>query len=355
MEQSYRTDSRRKAPAWLISLLLIALCLLLIGCDTRVQTIPTNSASSSVTQTSCQGDDCGGARGVKLFVEPDAGEKVILDAINSAKRSIWVKVYLLTNRNVIEALKSAAKHGKDVRVLLEEHPYGGGNLSPQESMSMLKSAGVQGKFTDPKFRFTHEKSMVIDGSVAYILTMNLTESALGERNREYGIIDTNPADVQTVKGLFEADWQRTKASLDNPRVVASPINSRDTFVALIRNAHETLQIEAETMNDEEIEQELMDAAKRGVNVQIVLPNSLSKGDLKDVSTLKRGKVKVRVIGSPYMHAKIIIADGQKAFVGSVNISTTSFDKNRELGIVIADQDVLKTLYQTFQKDWAKAS
>ena len=47
----------------------------------------------------------------------------------------------------------------------------------------------------------------------------------------------------------------------------------------------------------------------------------------------------------------LVVDGQVAFVGSENISTASLDRNREVGILIADQAVLNTLQQTFQQDW----
>jgi phosphatidylserine/phosphatidylglycerophosphate/cardiolipin synthase-like enzyme len=53
----------------------------------------------------------------------------------------------------------------------------------------------------------------------------------------------------------------------------------------------------------------------------------------------------------YMHAKIIVVDNQQAFVGSENISTASLDHNRELGLIVSDQNVLTTLQQTFQQDW----
>ena len=52
-----------------------------------------------------------------------------------------------------------------------------------------------------------------------------------------------------------------------------------------------------------------------------------------------------------MHAKIIVVDGQKAFVGSENISTASLERNREVGLLIADTNVINTLQQTFQQDW----
>jgi phosphatidylserine/phosphatidylglycerophosphate/cardiolipin synthase-like enzyme len=44
-----------------------------------------------------------------------------------------------------------------------------------------------------------------------------------------------------------------------------------------------------------------------------------------------------------VHAKLILADAGLAFVGSQNFSATSLDKNREVGVAIAD---------TFGRDWA---
>jgi phosphatidylserine/phosphatidylglycerophosphate/cardiolipin synthase-like enzyme len=52
-----------------------------------------------------------------------------------------------------------------------------------------------------------------------------------------------------------------------------------------------------------------------------------------------------------MHAKMMVEDGIKAFVGSENISTQSLDQNRELGILVSDSVVLSKLESTFQTDW----
>ncbi len=70
-----------------------------------------------------------------------------------------------------------------------------------------------------------------------------------------------------------------------------------------------------------------------------------------INTIKQGGIQVREDPRLYMHAKIMVIDGQKAFVGSQNISAQSLDQNRELGIIISDQGVLQTLQQTFQQDW----
>ena len=57
----------------------------------------------------------------------------------------------------------------------------------------------------------------------------------------------------------------------------------------------------------------------------------------------------------YVHAKAIIADGRRAFVGSENLSTASLDHNRELGVIVADSSAIQVLESTFDGDWAQAS
>jgi phosphatidylserine/phosphatidylglycerophosphate/cardiolipin synthase-like enzyme len=56
-----------------------------------------------------------------------------------------------------------------------------------------------------------------------------------------------------------------------------------------------------------------------------------------------------------MHAKMIISDDKKAYIGSINFSTQSMDKNRELGIILTQQDIIQTISTTFQKDWNTAT
>jgi phosphatidylserine/phosphatidylglycerophosphate/cardiolipin synthase-like enzyme len=267
-------------------------------------------------------------------------------------------MYLLTDRSVIRALEEAAHRGVDVRVMLEAHPYGSGSGSPAGTLDRLKAAGIQAETTNPSFTLTHEKGMLVDANTVYIMTANFTLSALGGtskiRNREYGIIDGNPQDVQAVADIFNADWNRTDAHVDDPNLVVSPINSRNAFLSLINSAHRVLVIEAEEMNDTSIEQALGNAAQRGVQVQVILPApDASSGDSNSqgIQTIRQENVQVKEDAHLYMHAKMIVVDGQRAFVGSENISAASLDQNRELGIIISDPNVLSTLQQTFQRDW----
>ena len=282
-------------------------------------------------------------------------------AIQSAKKSIWLEMYLLTDRNVLRALEAAAKRGIDVRVLLEPHPFGGGS-SPARTMDQLNAARIKAQPSNPSFPLTHEKGMIIDASTAYIMTSNFTRSALGGSsgsngfsNREYDIIDSNLDDVAAVTAIFQADWNHTSAQFHDPSLVVSPGNSRHAFLTLINSSHSSLLLEAEEMNDPAIEQALTNAAQHGIHVQVILPapqSSATDSNSQGIATLRQGGVQVREDARLYMHAKIIVVDGQRAFVGSENISAQSLDQNRELGIIVADSTVLQTLQQTFQRDWA---
>ncbi len=307
------------------------------------------AASTTPTLSTTPGT---GASGITEFNEPDAGEQVISSAIIGAKKSIWLEMYLLTDRNVIQALENAARRGVDVRVMLEPHPVGGG--SPQSTEAALRQAGASVEDTSPAFTLTHEKGMIIDGSIAYIMSCNFTYSALNGKNREYGIIDTNPQDVQSVVNIFTADWNRTTLSqVTDPNLIVSPINARSDLTTFIANAQHSLVIEAEELQDSGIIQAIASAARRGVTVQVILPGASSSSDpnASGIATVKAAGAQVREDVQLYMHAKMMVADGTTGYAGSENFSSQSLDSNRELGLLIIDSTALSALQRTFQQDW----
>ena len=140
--------------------IIVTVCFVLASCTGNILPGFNNSPQ-------CQ-SNCGvgsGVQGVQVFVEPDDGEQVITNAIESAQKSIWLEIYILSDRNVIRALEDAANRGLDVRVMLEPNPIGGGT-SPSKTLDTLAASGVKTQFTNPSFSLTHEKGMIIDGSSA---------------------------------------------------------------------------------------------------------------------------------------------------------------------------------------------
>lgn len=291
---------------------------------------------------------------LRAYAMPDAGVKLITDAIDSAQRSIKITMYLISEPALVDALRRAAARNVDVRLLVEPNPFGGGKTN-QDVFNALKGTGIKWQWTDDNvYRFTHEKSMVIDEQLAYIMTHNFTTSSFNA-NREYGIIDTNPADVAEVMRVFEADWNHTKPNLSNARLVWSPVNARQKLLALIDEARTRLDMQQEEMQDQEIGTHLLNALRRGVQVRLVTsPGNSPTNDpnAKQIDDLRRAGAQVRYMRSPYVHAKMYLVDDKKAFVGSENNSANSLDNNRELGIIFDEADALKVISTAFEKDFA---
>ena len=285
-----------------------------------------------------------------LFIEPEAGTQPVVAALRQAESSILMKMYLMTEREVIAALKDAVARGVSVRVMLEEDPYGFGNN--EAVFADLQAAGVQVKWDNPTFRLTHEKSIVVDERLALIMTLNQTHSAFTS-NREYGIIDTNPDHVAEIVEFFNADWERRAPTIGDPDLAWSPVNAREKILALIDGAAESLDLEQLEMQDEEVEDRLIAAVQRGVRVRVVTSPGMEANE-PGLERIAAGGVEVRYLTNPFIHAKVIIADGRRALVGSMNISTASLDFNRELGTIVDDEAVLEALGATFERDWAAA-
>jgi phosphatidylserine/phosphatidylglycerophosphate/cardiolipin synthase-like enzyme len=319
---------------------------------------PSRTAIVPHYASTCVGDSCAlgpGVRDIQVFVEPDAGAKPVTSAIAAATHSVWVEVYLLTDAPVITALEDARRRGVDVRVILDEHPYGFDVVSPQRTLQTLTTAGIQAKFASSAYTYTHAKMLIIDGATLFVLTANLSQSGLGGsgvgRNREFGVIDTHGEDVTEAAAIFQADWNHTQPALHDTNMVVSPVNSRAKITGLIASAQTSLQIEDEEMYDTSSEDALIAAARRGVSVRLILPGPADI-EAADVARLKAGGVQLVYVSAPFIHAKVIVADGRLAFVGSENFSSTSLDENREVGLLLADTTALATITTTFERDWA---
>ena len=300
-------------------------------------------------------DTAGAATNVEFFSFPETDEQVLLDRIAKAKTRAWMKMYLLTDFRVVDALVQAKKNGADVKAMIEQNPFGGGTSSKQ-AFDKLKAAGIDVKYANPVFRFTHEKSFVIDDS-AFILTANMTKAAFA-RNREFGVIHTDPADVAECVAAFNADWTRDKFTPQRAALIWSPVNSRAKLTKLIRSAHKTLTVYAELAQDDATTDELVSAQKRGVKVRFLISPAKQgegeDGNKSDLDKMQKGGVKVRYLSSPYIHAKAFLVDDTLAFIGSENISTGSLEFNRELGILFSDKTAIRLLDEIFEKDWNKA-
>lgn len=272
-----------------------------------------------------------------------------MTAIDKANREILVEVYLLSDKQIIQALETASNRGVAVRILLEKHPFGGSNVNIK-TYQELQRTHIPVKWTSNAFSLTHEKAMVIDGQEAFVLNQNLTVSSFS-KNREYDIEDFNPEDVGEIRRMFIADWERKNFTPTDDNLVISPVSSRDGLSALIQSATKSIVMETEVIEDRSLV-DLLASKSRTISLYIITPTlSQISSNKPALDTLSRAGAHVKTISSPYMHAKLILVDDSKAYVGSVNLSTQSMDENRELGIIISQRDIVSKLSEDFAADW----
>jgi phosphatidylserine/phosphatidylglycerophosphate/cardiolipin synthase-like enzyme len=107
-----------------------------------------------------------------------------------------------------------------------------------------------------------------------------------------------------------------------------------------------------------MENALVSAAERGVAVQVVGENTDHEYDTA-FGKLAAGGVQIRYYKSPsgfYIHGKVVEADygtpAGRIFIGSENFSSTSLNRNRELGLIIATPPVLASMAKTFAGDFS---
>src|SRR5262245_22927161 len=174
-------------------------CALALGCS-GARSAPPLPTSEDVTESHATltiGDIQGAMR---LIVTPNAyGYPEFVQAIQAATRSIRMVMYHLTDPRVIDALVNAAQRGVDGKVILDR----GGLLGEggQEVMARLSRGGVDVRASSPGFSLTHQKSMVIDGTTAFITAINLTRSA-GE-TRDLGVIVSDSSIIREMQTVFD--------------------------------------------------------------------------------------------------------------------------------------------------------
>jgi cardiolipin synthase len=316
---------------------------------------PTASVTSALSAGVARGTNSAPPAAARIpgqfFVEPDDGVGVIVGAINRAQKSIDMTMYLLTDREVIAALKGSVTRHVRVRALLEQHPVGNGPGN-QGVYDTLRADGVDVKWSNPAFRLTHEKSLVLDGTSALIGSANFTFSSVTS-NREYGMLDADPADAAADEAVFQADWDRTSVSPTRPDLVVAPNNARQKLTALIAGARKSLLAEQEELEDPGIEDALAAAAKGGVAVRVIVPTAGSGTDYNaaGIQRIRAAGAQVHRLDKPYVHAKMFLADAQTLYVGSANVSSSSLDFTRELGLLMSNPDAILRVTQTFEQDW----
>jgi len=291
-----------------------------------------------------------------LIILPDDTIKPILSAITEARETLRIKMFIFTEPLLINAVIAAFERGVQVRVMLNPSRGNGAELN-LDTRKLLEQAGIEVRDTYPAFKVTHEKSMIKDGHMAFIQTLNWAPRHLN-KTRDYAIITTHQKEVLEIIDCFESDWERTEF---NPGETAHLIwcrgNGRARIARFIDEAKHSLFLQNDRYQDLVIIERLVRAANRGVKVHIMSPppHTLKKDKLVEgiggLRVMNDVGIKIHNHQHLELHAKMLLADNERAIIGSINLTTGSFDERRELAIEVEEERIIERLHHTLHEDW----
>ena len=291
-----------------------------------------------------------------LIVLPDDTAQPILDAIAGAQKTLRIKMFAFTDPGLLKAVLAAHARGVKVQVMLNAARRSGEDDNAA-TRKALEKAGVPVKDSNPKFGITHEKSMVVDDALAFVKSLNWEAENLSE-TRDYAIVTDHPRGVQEIVDCFEADWHRREFKPGrSPHLIWCPITGRERIAHFIDGAKHKLFVQNERYQDAVIIERLVRAHERGVKIHVIArpPHTLKKDKLIEgvggMRIMADIGIKVHKLKHLKLHGKMLLADGKRAIVGSINLAPGSFDDRRELAIELDDEDVVKRLRKIADHDW----
>jgi phosphatidylserine/phosphatidylglycerophosphate/cardiolipin synthase-like enzyme len=322
----------------------------------------------------------------------------VAELIRLAKSSVDIEIYEMNDPQVRQALRDVMRAKVRVRVVKEPKPIGEScdpwgtqadseNCSDQQGLVReIKASGgdfvpfrketLCGRERKGRTCYQHGKMMIIDRNrFALLSTGNFNSSNLCDLayrpkacNRDYTYITRDQVVLKALNEIFENDFRGRRydlaAILSEPgvseRLTVSPY-SQEPLVDFIRSAKKRIQLQNQYINPNSgLPEVLIEKAKKGVAVEVQLADVCTYGHVRDkqaydlylmFAAMEDAGVKIRMFnkahkidGRPgYLHAKAIVIDGERAWVGSVNGSATSLRENREFGIFFTHPQRVKFL------------
>lgn len=307
---------------------------------------------------------CGGGRvvaalptsptesGVVALVEPDDGYDTLYGWLGAARSTLDMTMYEIVDEHAVAVLEADAARGVRVRVLLDAQRERRQNLPAYLD---LKAHGVQVHWASKRYAATHEKSFVVDGHALVVMSLNLT-SRYYPTSRDVAVATHSAADVAAAQLVFDADWAgRDVGTPSGDDLVWSPHQSQADLVALVDSARTSVWLESEEYAERNVLAAMLRAVRRGVDVRVAMTYQKSWAKNWNDLVAAGGHVSYFQGEHPlYIHAKIVVVDAgtprMRVFAGSENLTNSSLNLNRELGIVLVGGPAAARLASTVASD-----
>ncbi|MFZ6742868.1 cardiolipin synthase [Undibacterium sp. JH2W] len=323
----------------------------------------------------------------------------MMAAIKQAKNHIHLETYIFDQDELgmefAKLLMEKQRAGVQVNIIYDSVGTIG---TPQSFFDNMKAAGIQLLAFNPvnparlhgpwePNRRDHRKILIVDGEIAFTGGVNIsatyansslfrskskTPDKVGWRDTHIQI--TGPA-VAALQWIFLDTWFKagdlppadklyfpTLKDQGNKlvRVLASEPESNPAiykaYLLAIQEARESIHItSAYFVPDAQILKALIAAARRGVDVKIIMPGVTDSGLVFHAGQsfydeMLEGGIKVYQLNVSVLHAKTAVIDQVWSTVGSTNIDTRSFLHNKEVNVVVVDTEFAVAMENAFKED-----
>jgi len=340
---------------------------------------------------------------VTLLFDGPATMREMMAAARAATSSINLETYIFDEDEIgnefAELLMEKQRQGVQVNIMVDAV---GALATPAAFFKRMRDAGLRVVVFNPvnpakargKWEVNnrdHRKLMIVDGRIAFTGGINISStyansSLFRSRNKpkqidgdKVGWRDTHikiegPA-VAPLQWSFVDLWvQQEGGELPQANYfpaltpvgdkfirVLSTIPERDSeiyksLVTAINEAKTAVHITAAYfVPDQQIVDALVGAAKRGVDVKLVLPGVSDHSLIRYAGQgfyepLLAGGVRIFELQIAVLHAKTAVIDGAWSTIGSANIDRRSFIHNYELNVVVIDPAFGRDMESAFNED-----
>lgn len=329
------------------------------------------------------------------YFDCKAGWERMLRDLDSAERFIFMEYFILNPGvmwdPVLEILKKKAAAGVEVRLMYDD--VGSISYVPRKYHKELESYGIKCVAFNPyrpvyavvMNHRDHRKIMVIDGNVSYTGGVNFADEYIGEDIRfgewRDNIVRLEGEGVRSMTLLFLEMWNANRPTDTREAVAAympdparsaaircgglvqpygdSPVDSEilaeNVYLNVINQATDYVYIASPyVVIDYEMSRALSLAARRGVDVRLVVPAVPDKKIVYELTRsyfpeLMENGVKVYKFTPGFVHSKVFLADDRQAVVGSVNLDYRSLTLHFENACMFVDHPVLSSIKADFEE------
>lgn len=337
----------------------------------------------------------------ETYVTPDAGYAA-LDALENAEDSVDIAGFRFTSTAVADALVDVVDGGGSVDVLLEGGPPGGFGEDSAEAVDPLAAAGADVTLYrggSRPYRYMHAKYAVVDREEAVVSSENWHAEAVtsdAEGPRGWGVVLYGDGPAEHLSELHKADrdassmvdwseggfetYERSGFGSKSPDTAFEARNHSDVDVGVYTAPEEAVEQTARLLSEADgyiyVQQayvrnwstggnpfvdELLEAAERGVDVKLQMDgrwyveddNRRMKQRLNDAAEAGNLSLEAR-LSEEALHNKGFVVDGEHAVVSSVNWNENSPTENREVAVVLEDEDAAAYYEEVFLTDWRRS-